>query len=133
YCYVDNPKGKHYASEVAAPLFQEIAAASVLHLGLVPNVPIEEPATVAKRGEVNHEEELIALSAPEAVSRGLMPDFRGLTMAEVRPQMPSFIDKVRFVGSGRVVDQTPPAGSPLEQTAEVVIVFEQNGFRPEYA
>ena len=46
YCYVDNPKGDHYyASKVAAPVFQQIAQAAVLYLGLVPNVPVagDEP------------------------------------------------------------------------------------------
>ncbi|MBI5155146.1 hypothetical protein HZA57_07910 [Candidatus Poribacteria bacterium] len=124
YCYIDDPKGKHYASEVAAPVFQEIAKAVVIHMGLIPSEPAagEAEPLLAEAGGSDAPLPLW-LEAPPAV-QGTMPELRGRSMAEVRRLLPRAMENVRFVGTGRVSDQAPVAGEALVSTSEVILFFD---------
>lgn len=125
YCYVDNPSGAYYASQVAAPLFREIADSVILQSGLVPSRPLGteltgSEAALPNPGAIPSEE-----TATGSVFPG-MPDLTGLSMAEARRRLPAGLENVRLAGSGRVADQLPLPGDPVGLTTEVVLVFRQD-------
>lgn len=131
YCFVDNPKGKYYATDVAAPVFKEIAQAAVLQLGLIPARSEEaDGRRVAAAQPQLPVIRQIEAPAPTEIDHGLMPNLAGLTMSEVRGELPGFVEHVRFVGSGRVADQSPAPGAVLEPSAEIVVVFQPDAPRP---
>ena len=128
YVFVDNPHGKHYASEVAAPVFQEIARSAALQLGLVPTEFRDDSKFAAAPASALMIQPVLF---PEATTTeaGSMPNLGGLSMAEVRAQLPLQLMRIRFLGSGRVADQSPPAGQPIDSNSEVIVVFSPDAAR----
>jgi cell division protein FtsI (penicillin-binding protein 3) len=122
YCFVDNPHGAYYASTVAAPMFRKIAEASILHLGILPSEPIETPLVAEGSVPFIGRQQSVAETVTDPLYPGV-PDFAGLSMAQVRQQMPPMIANVRFVGTGRVADQTPLPGERYDASTEIVLVF----------
>ncbi len=121
YVYIDAPQGEYYASVVAAPAFQEIARATVLHLGIAPTEEIAAtpskampPMPIAVGAETG---------LPIPVAAGRMPDLRGLSMAEVRAVLPREAQRVRLLGSGSLTDQYPAVGDVVNQDTELVLHF----------
>jgi beta-lactam-binding protein with PASTA domain len=53
----------------------------------------------------------------------MVPDFRGLSMAQARERLPEAISRVRFAGRGIVTDQFPAPGTPLADATEIVLHF----------
>lgn len=124
YVYIDNPKGQYYASIVAAPAFQQIARATVLHLGIP---PVKDPLAELQ-GSLETTKLVSPLPAREETARlaaglGRMPDFLGMTMAQSREVLPQGATRVRFLGSGVVTDQYPMPGEPLGEGVELVLHF----------
>jgi cell division protein FtsI/penicillin-binding protein 2 len=118
YLYVDAPKTAFYASQVAAPAFQEIASAAALHLGLPPQldrIPGNLQSTLASATPVQ--------TRPVVGHRDRMPDFFGLTMAAARAALPANARQVKFLGTGFVADQFPPAGDIVTDQTEIVLHF----------
>ncbi|MEQ8820841.1 MAG: penicillin-binding transpeptidase domain-containing protein [Sumerlaeia bacterium] len=125
YCYIDNPKGAYYASTVAAPLFQEVAQASVVHLGLVPSETGGEKAAPVLEEYFGKSTKTMAKpktldDLPDPTD---MPNLTGLTMAAARKELPPTARNVRFMGSGRLVDQVPAAGESVSESTMVVLTF----------
>ncbi len=123
YLYIDAPQGEYYASRVAAPAFREIVRTVALHLGIPPSEQSVAmiPDRVAEPGAGR------PASAGPRTSPGRMPDLSGLTMGEARELLPSGAGDVRFLGSGLVTDQYPPAGELISRETELVVHFS----RPE--
>ncbi len=136
FCSIDNPKGEYYASSVAAPLFQEVASAALAQLAIRPTTP-PHLSIASHHGEEGGYEytgfyrsdsapaETAAASTPQRLetAHGQMPDLTGLTMSEARRTLRGVDLDVRFVGTGRVVDQNPPAGAPAPAGARAIVVF----------
>jgi membrane peptidoglycan carboxypeptidase len=122
YCFVDNPHGAYYASTVAAPMFRKIAEASILHLGILPSEPIETPLVAEGSVPFIGRQQTVSETIADPLYPGV-PDFAGLSMAQVRQQMPPAIANVRFVGTGRVADQSPLPGERYDASTEIVLVF----------
>jgi cell division protein FtsI (penicillin-binding protein 3) len=126
YIYVDGPRTAFYASQVAAPAFQQIATAAALHLGLPPNreVPLPPAVTVASsRQRIQQPIDESPTGPLDTAASTHMPDFRGLTMNAARLSIPAKVGNVRLLGSGVVSDQFPPPGEPLSQGTEIVLHF----------
>lgn len=131
YIYIDNPQGAYYASTVAAPAFQKIARAVTLHLGIPPSEDpldhnLDQDETVPEETEVHLDSVSLAQDFEQLLYVGRMPDFTGMTMAQARRVLPEGVGEVRFLGSGSVSDQYPPAGDPLNEAAEIVLHFSPN-------
>ncbi len=146
---IDSPRsdGLYYASDVACPLFAEVAKAALSQLAIPPSFPPEAiPAEVAGQAPARKAKEAQAKSArPAQAASGdspgaalppgaiLMPDLAGLTMAEARRALREKEIGARFSGRGIVVDQTPPAGAPVEKGAQALVVFRDTFLREEAA
>lgn len=114
---VDEPHGGQYGGEVAAPVFREIAEASLRYLGVPPSIPsrsIGTPATTLAA---------FSQSASPSARTGAVPDLRGL---DARAAVAKAIETgllVRAVGSGVVTSQDPLPGGALPQTKTISLTL----------
>lgn len=121
YTYIDNPKKGHFASEVAAPVFQRIAEDSLRCQGIPPSVkPVEMflTSTVPDEQPKQNVEKSGTIQTAET-----MPNVMGLTMLEAKQKLAPVQCPVKFIGSGVVIEQSPPAGVSLKTTQRCLIVF----------
>lgn len=125
YVYIDNPQGQYYASSVAAPLFQEVAAACVLHLGIPPTERLSVAGAEAEKLQAMPPSSEAQRSADNTRLGflGRMPNFQGMTMAEARRSLPATLQQVRFAGTGMVADQFPAPGEPFTKETQAVLHF----------
>jgi hypothetical protein len=117
---IDTPHGKvtAYGGTVAAPIFKRIVEASLLHLGIGPNVNPAPPVILASR---NTQPSSIRPAGGPVMSErvlepsrdGLMPDLRGLSAREAVQSLTSLGLRARLTGSGSVVEQSIQPGSAL--------------------
>jgi cell division protein FtsI (penicillin-binding protein 3) len=129
---LDEPRRpSHTGGAAAAPLFARVAAAELARLGVHTepeiDVPAAAPATVARvsaapepraaRAKARPEPGPPAASArpiPELARIGdrvLLPDFQGLSVAEVREITARHGLEVEISGGGRAIAQDPPPGT----------------------
>jgi cell division protein FtsI (penicillin-binding protein 3) len=112
---IDEPRPLHYGGTVAAPVFREVAEATLRYLGVAPSIP-------ARTIDVG-QPLLAAFSQPQR-SVGpatAVPDLRGLdARAAIAKAVASGLT-VRAIGSGVVTSQTPEAGGALPPDRKVTI------------
>lgn len=119
---LDEPKGRFYGGEVAAPVFGAIMTRVLPYLGVAPGTaPSAEfglEASLSPDAEVSAPGETLLLT-----SRGLgdageidgtVPDLRGLTARQAIRALAARGLSPRLHGSGFVNDQQPLPGQPLE-------------------
>jgi cell division protein FtsI (penicillin-binding protein 3) len=123
---VDEPQKMHYGGVVAGPAFKKIMSEALTIRGVRP--PPEDKLFTFDDEELEETEPLIELETeslpPIVLPQGDgFPDFRGLTLREA-------LDKSRKMGIlpgvegwGKVVAQTPEAGSPIEEDFELSLVL----------
>lgn len=123
---VDEPQKMHYGGVVAGPAFKKIMTEALTIRGVRP--PPEDKLFTFDDEELEDTEPLIELETeslpPIVLPQGDgFPDFRGLTLREA-------LDKSRKMGIlpgvegwGKVVAQTPEAGSPIEEDFELSLVL----------
>lgn len=114
---VDEPKTSPYGGVVAAPAFSAIAKQSLCYLRVPPNQPLKK-----KPGVIEVKKEPVSVAAVEEdddaaethqQSGLLMANFKGMSMRQVLQQMEKKGLNVRLIGSGRVVEQSPPPGKKI--------------------
>lgn len=95
---IDEPKGVHTGGAVAAPVFAQVAAAHLTQLGIPTEAEMPDGlpvrTTIASQGD-----------------RVLVPDLRGLTLAEVLQRTAGTALRVEPTGHGRAVEQEPTPGT----------------------
>lgn len=139
---IDEPQGRYYATEVAAPAFREMMQRALIHLQVPKDAP--RPARGKKeRLRMAASMELPAAGglyvdglterAPEApLQRGegrtvQIPDFSGLSMREVLSRSSRLGLRMKARGRGVAVAQSPPAGSYLAPDSTFQVHFSQRG------
>jgi cell division protein FtsI (penicillin-binding protein 3) len=114
---IDEPRGQHYGGTVAAPVFREVAEATLRYLGVAPSIPSR---TIGVGQPL-----LAAFSQPQR-SVGpatAVPDLRGLdARAAIAKAVASGLT-VRAIGSGVVTSQEPEAGGALPADRKVILTF----------
>ena len=132
---IDEPRGVHTGGAVAAPVFARVASALLTQLGIPTEPLLAPPATtrtanvapaakpdsppqrksnatpVATLASPSHDE-LGDSVIPEA-GRLLVPDLRGLTVAEVKRVMSRAPVELEVFGQGHAVAQEPDPGTVL--------------------
>jgi cell division protein FtsI (penicillin-binding protein 3) len=116
---IDTPKGEYFGGEVAAPIFQRIAEASLQRLGVPATINPTPPVIVATGAaplpaRATRGTPLTATAMPVG-GQALVPDVRGLSARDALRIMSHAGLSIRVVGSGLVQQQTPAAGAPLER------------------
>ena len=124
---IDSPHGPnaYYGGTVAAPIFQRIAAAGLRLYGVPPSINREPPVMVASREESREQltagpaaaPAIITLESTAGRATALFPDLRGLGARDAVRMLANLGMTARIDGAGVVVEQDPPAGSPVERGA----------------
>lgn len=112
---VDEPWPEHYGGTVAAPVFREIAEATLRYMGVSPSIPSRT---------IDVERPLLAefSQPPSPVGpAGRVPDLRGLDARAAIARAVASGLTVRAIGSGVVTSQTPTAGGALPRDGQVTV------------
>lgn len=113
---VDEPRGEQYGGVIAAPVFREIAEATLRYLGVPPSLP-QRSITVG--GPL-----LAAFSQTTAPSgRPGVPDLTGLDARAAIAHATAAGLLVHTVGSGVVTRQTPAAGEAAPADRRVLVTL----------
>ena len=112
---IDEPRGQHYGGTVAAPVFREVAEATLRYMGVAPSIPsrtigVGEPL-------------LAAISQPKqrVGPATAVPDLRGLDARAAIARAVASGLTVRAIGSGVVTSQEPQAGGALPGDRQLTI------------
>lgn len=127
---LDTPRGaRNQGGDVAAPLFARVAEGALRVLA----VPPDDPGRVLRAVATAPEAVVPAAWRPQAASRpaalppldepGLMPDLRGRSAREAAIAAARRGLVVELRGSGRVVAQSPGAGSEIDAGSTCVLTL----------
>lgn len=117
---VDEPKGQTYGGLVAAPVFARIAEQSLRYLQVSPTRPVEQPSLpdfVFEEAAATTLPPLVTISEKGQVPS--MPDCIGMSSRQVLQTMERIGLNIKLTGSGRVVEQFPPAHRAIQYGSEV--------------
>jgi cell division protein FtsI (penicillin-binding protein 3) len=126
---VDSPrKVSPYGGVVAAPIFQKIAASALRHAGIPPSIDRAPPVLVARSDEerererpaIGRETPVIAVAATPAGEQ-LFPDLTGMSARAAARTLARLGVGATLHGTGVVIDQRPPAGTPLARSAAAMV------------
>ncbi len=148
---IDEPSGAYHGGDVAAPVFREVAEQILPSLGVMPDIETksapdliaqvnEDPERTAKlRDEQIETEQQRKATLPTVDSNGgrggevvyavasrksmLMPDLRGRSVRDVARTCAQLGLQVEARGEGRVLKQSPSAGSEVSTGQLVYIDF----------
>jgi cell division protein FtsI (penicillin-binding protein 3) len=114
---IDEPRGEHYGGAVAAPVFREVAQATLRYLGVPPSIPSRT---------IGVEPPLLAAFSQPSIRTGpatTVPDLRGLdARAAIAKAVASGL-KVRAIGSGVVTSQDPAPGGAMPANRRMTLTF----------
>jgi len=117
---VDEPEANVYGGVVAAPVFRNIAEASLRRLAVAPQNQATVPG-IDDRSEVTLTRIAATVSSPLKVEEPKLPDFTGMSLREVLLKTRSLKLVAEIHGHGYVVKQLPQPGADLEKTDKVVL------------
>jgi cell division protein FtsI (penicillin-binding protein 3) len=105
---IDEPRGAQYGGEVAAPVFKDIAGATLRYLGVPPSIPARSITASAP---------LLAAFSQRVMPRtdASVPDVRGLDARAAVASATAAGLRVRTLGSGVVQSQIPAPGGFLPE------------------
>jgi cell division protein FtsI (penicillin-binding protein 3) len=120
----DTPReGSRYGGTVSGPAFKEIGRRSLRHLGIPEDRP-DEPDEDVVEEEV---EAPILVAAPEltwtAEGAIAVPDLGGMAMRDVLVTVEGSGLELALLGTGRVVEQAPAAGTALLPGETLQVTF----------
>ena len=126
---IDSPRvGGDTGGAIAAPIFKRIAAAGLRYLGTTPTINPEPPVIVARNqprpvtpASMSGQPHVIAM--PANMTEVGLPDLRGLSAREALRELARVGLTAKMQGTGVVVEQDPPAGSPFEPGATCTLVL----------
>lgn len=123
--WIDTPRaGSTYGGVVAGPVFQRIASEALRLLGVPPNINPEAPVLV--RHDAGSEvrvagpvmpRTLLSPAPSQANGELVLPELRGLGGREALRVLSRLGLSARLSGDGVVLEQEPPAGTPVEPGA----------------
>jgi stage V sporulation protein D (sporulation-specific penicillin-binding protein) len=128
---VDSPRiGGDTGGVIAAPIWKRIADASLRHLGVTPTINPAPPVIVARNQE-SSVAPVASVGTPTVVAMaanmadGGLPDLRGMSAREALRELARLGLTARMTGTGVVVDQNPPPGTPYEAGAMCTLLLDR--------
>jgi membrane carboxypeptidase/penicillin-binding protein len=135
---VDEPVGGHMGGEIAAPIFKNIANRVLQYKRIAPDIqdytpprytvaPAKRESGPASSSKPAPTEEMKVIAAKFTSSSAekpqpgdiTVPDFRGMTLTEIYDECRRLGLESTSDGSGRAVQQNPPAGTVVRHGAVV--------------
>lgn len=129
YVAVDEPKKNYYASVVAAPLFSRIASFAVRKSGLAPTLIGAENYISKPIAKVSAPSDLISseiLTESQAAAPKVIPDLKDLTLRQVIRRIQGQEVKLKTIGSGKVIDTWPKAGSEITPDGTLTLFMQEH-------
>jgi cell division protein FtsI (penicillin-binding protein 3) len=115
YVVIQNPRGEsYYGSTIAAPVFRDVALELLDALG----IPRDGESVLPRAGAVD------VPPHPAAVIGSVMPDLTGTSKRLLLPLLARDDLQVVLRGSGTVVRQDPPPGTPVAAGMRIVLELE---------
>jgi cell division protein FtsI (penicillin-binding protein 3) len=115
YVVIQNPRGESYfGSTIAAPVFRDVALELLDALG----IPRSGERVLPQTGAVD------IPAPPAAAIGGVMPDLTGTAKRLLVPLLARDDLQVVLRGSGTVVRQDPPPGTPVTPGMRIVLELE---------
>ncbi len=105
YIVITKAKGETYAGRIVAPVIGEAADVIIDHLGIAR----ANAASVAHSGKI----EILPTTSINIGS--VVPDFTGMSKKVLTPLLNRKDINIKIEGSGWVVSQNPPAGTPVTE------------------
>ncbi|MGD8563044.1 MAG: penicillin-binding transpeptidase domain-containing protein [Desulfarculaceae bacterium] len=111
---IDTPRGAIYGGDVAAPAWSLITRAALEARGMYRTAPpiLEAKTDAPPVAALSVSQKNLVPS--QAISHGLTPDFRGMTLRQVLRLCAQGRVQVSAKGWGRVIDQLPNPGAALK-------------------
>ncbi len=130
---IDTPrKLSAYGGTVAAPVFQNVAQAALIHRGVPPSLNPPAPLLIARR-DPNQPQPVSGPAEPPVVtvaggasdSAAVFPDLVGMSARDAIRMMARLGLRTEVRGSGYVVNQRPAAGSVLNASQAGMLWLER--------
>ncbi|MCF6179197.1 MAG: transpeptidase family protein [Geopsychrobacter sp.] len=119
---IDEPQGKTYGGQIAAPVFSHIAEESLRYLDVPPTQSIVR-RTLPKQAPVVRQKKTVLEKTSITEGKSQMPDFQGMSYRQVLKAMQRQKLNIKLSGSGRVVEQSPKAGEVIRYGSEIWVRF----------
>lgn len=124
YVYVDNPQGKYYGNQIAAPVFKKVA-----QYILYKDEGFEKLSVKEGKEEQKDQVQIINSSTVKRYfGQGLVPNFSGLDKRSARKLADKWGLKLIHKGIGIVNEQFPGAGAALKDGGAIKLMYSP----PEY-
>jgi cell division protein FtsI/penicillin-binding protein 2 len=126
---IDSPRvGGDTGGAIAAPIFKRIADASLRYLGTTPTINPAPPVMIARNQQTPVTQASLAgepnvIAMPAHMTSAGLPDLRGMSAREALRELARVGLTAKMQGTGVVVEQDPPAGSPYEPGATCTLVL----------
>jgi membrane peptidoglycan carboxypeptidase len=126
---IDSPRvGGDTGGLIAAPIWKRIADASLRQIGVTPSINPEPPVIVARTQDspVTPTAAIVdptVVAMPANMTETGLPDLRGMSARDALRELARLGLTARMEGVGMVVEQNPPAGTPLEAGATCTLVL----------
>jgi cell division protein FtsI (penicillin-binding protein 3) len=136
---VEEPQGKYYAADVAAPLFSRVMSQALGILRVVPRDQRVPAAVLAEAAPRPPQYESGIVPAARRASDGAVrtdertPTAVGMSAREALGLFARIGVLARLQGSGFVVAQDPPAGSPIRPGSVHTLFLAENAMAPSRA
>ena len=125
YVVIDGAKDNFYASNLAAPVFSEVASYTVRKAGLTP-VLLSEKDFISLTPEGK---EVLPNRAPAGQEKtipfveGKTPDLKGLSLREALSKTRPAGIRLKLYGSRKVIRTIPFAGEPLPKDKKITVIL----------
>ena len=114
YIVITKAKGETYAGRIVAPVIGEAADVIIDHLGIAR----ANAASVAHSGKIE-------ISPTNSVKiNSVVPNFIGMSKRELTPLLTRKDINIKIEGSGWVVSQNPPAGTPITENMTIELYLQ---------
>jgi cell division protein FtsI (penicillin-binding protein 3) len=124
----------HTGGVAAAPVFKRIAELALRYRGVPPNINPQPPILLARRSTEIRETTVsmtgsapavVTLPATSTAAEGVYPNLVGLSARDALRKLGQLGVSARMIGTGLVVEQDPPAGSPIDSAAAAILQLER--------
>ncbi len=115
---IDEPRTESHGGVVAAPVFKAIMEKVLPYLNVMPKgtLVVKKGSDSARHPETSGTETLIdEVRVGKGVERVMMPDLSGLSMRNALSRIEGKGLIIKVSGNGKVVEQTPKAGTVIEK------------------
>ena len=111
---ITKAKGETYAGRIVAPVIGEAADVIIDHLGIAR----ANAASVAHSGKIE-------ISPTNSIKiNSVVPNFMGMSKKELTPLLLRKDLRIKIEGSGWVVSQNPPAGTPITENMTIELYLQ---------